>query len=61
MTEAPDGHAAGLQLDHEEDEVPLASLPQAPITQDLSDVATFLADRNNQESWGAVDAGSAVD
>ena len=37
----------------------LASLPPAPITHDLSDVATFLTEP--EESRSAVDTGSAVD
>ena len=41
----------------------LASLPPAPITHDLSDVATFLANSHDQMSRGAgaIDARSAVD
>ena len=41
----------------------LASLPPAPITHDLSDIATFLANPTVQKSTvsGATDTGSAVD
>ena len=39
----------------------LASLPPAPITHDLADVATFLACSNERQSRSALDVGSGVD